>query len=788
MTSAVGTDGAAAIAPGTTLPPVDIVVPVYNACDDLVRCVDSVLAHTRDGYRLLLIDDASPDPRIGAYFDALAARRLPQLVLLVNPVNLGFTGTVNRGIAVGGPAGGDVVLLNSDAVVTAGWLDALLRCAASNPHIGTITPFSNNAEICSFPVFCADNRWADGDDPEPVRRALARSAVPTYPELPTGVGFCMYIRRELIQGIGVFDEAAFGRGYGEENDFCVRGFRAGWRNVLCDDAFVLHTGARSFSADKAALAAANLRTLCARHPHYEAMVRDYVARDPLRPLRDAALTQLARDTAARIGVLHVVHGMGGGTERHVRTLIDATRNEFRHFLAVVTGPDWRVEEHAGDGSVRSHAFERGADESLRDLLGGIGATFGIGVVHLHNVMSCRDGMGEALRELRIPYGYTVHDLSFTCPTVTLQRPDGLYCGGETDVAACRRCLAGQPAFAGTDIVAWRATHRAILAGAAYVLAPTQWTADLVARYFPGIAIDVVPHGLPEPPRSPTPDAAGRPAPTTAVLLPQDDVPTVAVVGAIGPDKGARRLERLVELARARAANVRFVLIGYLDVLQQPWQSGDARLTVHGRYQPQELAVLLAHYRARLVAYPSAGPETFSYTLSETWAAGLPALVPPFGALAERVAATGAGLTWSSDEWRDEGRMLERLLAVLDDPAALARAAGKARAHRATTVAEMAARTGAHYVRHAAAAGPAAPPLPAARVRDALGYALWWPPEPEPPSSSGTATFGSPVGAPDSPAILAPPSPSRPRSSRARRLLRRLLPARLAAVLRERIRR
>ena len=780
MNPAAGTGGVGGNAPASVVPPVDIVVPVYGACDDLVRCVDSVLAHTRDGYRLLLIDDASPDPRIAAYFDALAARGLRQLVLLANPVNLGFTGTVNRGIAVGGPAGGDVVLLNSDAVVTSGWLDALLRCAASNPHIGTITPFSNNAEICSFPVFCADNRWADGADPEPVRRALARSAVPTYPELPTGVGFCMFIRRELIQGIGVFDEAAFGRGYGEENDFCLRGFRAGWRNVLCDDAFVLHTGARSFSADKVALAAANLRTLCARHPHYEAMVHDYVARDPLRPLRDAALTQLARESSPQIGVLHVIHGMGGGTERHVRTLIDATRADFRHFLAVVTDPAWRVEEHAGDGGMRTHAFVRGADESLRDLLGGISATFGIGVVHLHNVMNCRDGIGDALQGLGVPYGCTVHDLSFTCPTVTLQRADGLYCGGETDIAACRRCLAAQAAYAGIDIVAWRATHRNILAGAAFVLAPSQWAADLVGRYFPGIAIDVVPHGLLAVASTSLTRVAGAPdgaRPTTAVLLPVDEVPTVAVVGAIGPDKGARRLERLVELARARAANVRFVLIGYLDVLQQPWQSEDARFTVHGQYQPRELAALLAHYRARLAVYPSAGPETFSYTLSETWAAGLPALVPPFGALAERVAATGAGFAWSIDEWRDEERMLERMLAVLDDHAGLARAATAARAHPGTTVAEMAARTGANYRRHAAVAASTATPLPAARVRDALGYVLWWPPEPAP----------LPAAEPEAPGLSRPDEPKSVAAG-AGRGLRRLLPVRLAAALRGRRRR
>jgi hypothetical protein len=79
----------------------------------------------------------------------------------------------------------DVVLLNSDTVVTDGWLGALMRCAASDPSIGTITPFSNNAEILSYPRFCVNNAWPDDADPAPLARAFAKAAVPTYPDVPT---------------------------------------------------------------------------------------------------------------------------------------------------------------------------------------------------------------------------------------------------------------------------------------------------------------------------------------------------------------------------------------------------------------------------------------------------------------------------------------------------------------------------------------------------------------------------------------------------------------------------
>jgi GT2 family glycosyltransferase/glycosyltransferase involved in cell wall biosynthesis len=722
---------------------VDVVVPVYNAPADLARCVESVLAHTRHPYRLVLIDDGSTDPAIGAYFAALARRSLPQVTLLANGANQGFTATANRGMRL---SSADVVLLNSDTAVTAGWLDALARCAASDPSIGTITPFSNNAEICSFPRFCEDNGWTDGADPEPVRAALARAAVPTYPDLPTGVGFCLYVRRALIDAIGVFDPA-FGLGYGEENDFCMRAAAAGWRNVLCDDAFVLHLGARSFEGRKAELGARNMALLLARHPTYRDLVGDYIARDPVAPIRAAALAQLRIRTGPARGALHVIHGHGGGTEHHVRALIDMSRRRYRHYLAMAIGDRWQCEEHLDDGSVRTFDFRRRDGEPWRDFVGGICATFAVDVVHLHNLSMCRDGLLEALPGLGVPYGYTVHDLNFACPTITFLGTDGMYCGAVTDPAACARCLAAQPDFAGVDIARWRARHGDLLARAAFLIAPSRWAASMLARYFPGRVADVVAHGAPGAWASQDPPSGGAAAtpvggPRMAVVLPADDVPTVAVLGAVGPDKGARRLERLVALARERGACVRFVLIGYTDVLEEPWQSDDAMLTVHGAYAAIDLPDLLAHYRARLVAFPSAGPETFSFTLSEAWASGLPVVVPPFGALAERLGETGAGWAWTDDEWRSEDGMLDRILQIVAPAhaAALAAAAGRARELSLPTLATMAERTLGHYDA-APAARAAAGPFAAVRVRDALGYVPWVPPMPPPVARAAPGGVG-----------------------------------------------
>lgn len=281
--------------------PVAIVVPVFNAIDDLRACIDSVRAHTPKGtYRLILIDDASSDERVAAFFGELAELDDPDLELLRNHQNLGFVATTNRGMALFADL--DVLLLNSDTLVTSSWLDRMQRCAASDRRIGTITPFSNNAEICSFPLFCRDNPLSDLPPLDRIAAAFA-ARKPIYPDIPTAVGFCMYIRRSLLSAIGNFDAETFGKGYGEENDFCMRAAAAGFRNVLCDDAFVAHTGGRSFNEQKRALMQENGRRLLARYPHYAELVQQFIAVDPLREIRESVWERLmTRSEAYEVAV------------------------------------------------------------------------------------------------------------------------------------------------------------------------------------------------------------------------------------------------------------------------------------------------------------------------------------------------------------------------------------------------------------------------------------------------------------------------------------------------------
>lgn len=272
--------------PAAPAPEVEVVVPIYNAVEALGRCLASLASRLPDWAGLQLVDDASPDPRVRALLERVAPTLPARTRIVHQDANLGFVGTVNAAI---GRARGDVVLLNADTVVTHGWLDRLRDCMASDPRIASATPWSNNAEIASFPRTLVANPVPA--DPDAIAAAAAALA-PAYPDIPTAVGFCVWLRRQALERVGAFDQATFGRGYGEENDWCLRAAAHGWRHVLCDRAYVVHQGGASFAAEGIRPNGDQLARLVARYPHYNALIADFIQRDPLAPLRQALADRL----------------------------------------------------------------------------------------------------------------------------------------------------------------------------------------------------------------------------------------------------------------------------------------------------------------------------------------------------------------------------------------------------------------------------------------------------------------------------------------------------------------
>lgn len=618
--------------------PIDIIIPIYNAYDDLVACVESVLTNTSSPFHLMLIDDASSDPRIGAYFEKLESRSLNNLSVIRNQENLGFVGTVNRGMA---ESSGHVVLLNSDTEVPPGWLERLYSVAKEDQTIGTVTPFSNNATICSFPNFCQDNILPEGYDVAELDTVFKNWAPRSIVNLPTAVGFCMLITRQCLEAVGMFDHATFGRGYGEENDFCVRAERLGFRNVLCPRVFVYHKGSMSFGVHQKKLAQENLQKLQKKHPAYSIKVREFIEEDPIRPIRQVIQSGLTVSRASKtsFGILFVLHSLGGGTERHVEDLIKVIKSHVRvYVLKAYSGRFELIDRNSESPFIYTFPIEGKTENTI--LLRKLALTFDIRIIHVHNVIGYPIDFLDSIIELEIPYSYTAHDYYSACPSFNLLDPKMNYCNANTNKEICRNCLEQQPNYISTpisDIGNWRTHWLKFLKGAKVVFTPSKATAENLIKYYPDLKITSIEHGI---------DPFVNPANVNKLsflgTFGEQYRLRVAFLGAIGPNKGSQLLEELVELSRKTNLPIQWIVVGFTDLRQGPYRSLDNRLIVHGAYANEQIPELMRYYNVDLVFLPAISPETYSYTLSEAWLAGYPVMAADLGALGQRIRDTDAG--------------------------------------------------------------------------------------------------------------------------------------------------
>ena len=273
---------------------IDVIIPAYRGLAQTRRCLASVLdAPVREAHEVIVIDDASPEPPLSAWLRDLAGQG--RITLRSHAGNAGFVASVNEGMGLHPDR--DVVLLNSDTEVAGDWLDRLAAHVARDPRVGTVTPFSNNATICSYPVFAQSNRLPEGTTTARLDAAFARANTAMTVEVPTAVGFCMFIARRCLADVGRFDEEAFGRGYGEEVDFCMRAARAGWRHVLAADTFVYHEGEVSFGSGAQDIRDRAQSVIDDRYPEFQVRVRAFLADDPPRPFRDRAAAAHAGPSA-----------------------------------------------------------------------------------------------------------------------------------------------------------------------------------------------------------------------------------------------------------------------------------------------------------------------------------------------------------------------------------------------------------------------------------------------------------------------------------------------------------
>lgn len=590
---------------------VDVIVPVYKGLEETQRCINSVLADPmRPLGRVVVVNDCSPEPALSEWL--LKQAEVGLIELLVNDVNQGFVRSVNAGMRAA--AGRDVVLLNSDTEVPLGWLDRLVRHAYADRRIASVTPMSNNATICSYPSV-AGGALPLGLTVETIDEATFRANRSRSVDIPTAVGFCMYIRRDCLDEIGEFDAETFGRGYGEENDFCLRALDAGWRHHLACDIFVYHAGEVSFGPNSPERALA-WDLLVARYPRYPELIASHVRADPAGPARFALSAALFEQCEQPV-FLFITHAHGGGTERHVEGLLQALDGRV---LSLVLRP--RGERLVLTiGSMKGHSEAEFALDQVTDLIALL-RRFCVTRAHIHHVADFPVSVRRLIEELSVPFDYTMHDYLAVCPQVILLPSPNDLTLDLPDTTVCNRCISNRPSFGAQDIHTWRLTHAWLLQQAERVLCPSQDVVTRLARLgFSGNTVHA-----PHEPNSQSSWVVRHPP------LSSDEPLRVAILGVLAAHKGYRALE--ASLREMSDEEIQFILIGRFET--PPPLEVQLRVIETGQYCDADLSSLLAKYAPHLVWFPGQCPETYSYTLSAVLEAQLPILTSDIGALAERV--------------------------------------------------------------------------------------------------------------------------------------------------------
>lgn len=617
---------------------VDVVIAVYGKAATVLCCLESVLATVRAPHGIIVVDDASPEPALRRALDTLAAGGRIRLVRHAR--NRGFPASVNDGITAA--ARRDVVLLNSDTLVPPGWLERLHEAAYTAAEIGTATPLSNHASILSYPGPSGSNPVPDRDAAIRLDAIARRANNGSIIDIPVGVGFCMYLRRDCIDAVGPFRADIFAQGYGEENDFCLRARHLGWRHVAVPGLFVAHLGGASFGqagGGQAArhLQARNEKLLNRLHPGYDHLIAAFSHADPLAEARrrfDLARwrprgqSNAAQDKMA--SVILITHDDGGGVERQVG--VAAATHRAAGLRPIVLRP---APEPDGPAAVVIDGADAGfpnlryaLPREMPALLRLLRAT-NPRLVEVHHTLHHPPAIYDLIDRLGVPYDVHVHDYPWFCPRVSLVGMDRRYCG-EPAAVQCEACVAdaGRVIDETIGVQALHDRSAAFLGAARRVVAPSADAATRMRRHFPALRPEIVPLE--------DDGAVADPPPPQ----PRSGLCRVCTVGAIGVHKGYDVLLACARDAAERGLPLEFVVVGH--TIDDARLMATGRVFVTGRFAAEEAVSLIRAQNASVGLLLSVWPETWSFGLTELWRAGLSVTAFDFGAPAERIRRTDRG--------------------------------------------------------------------------------------------------------------------------------------------------
>ena len=618
---------------------VDIVVPVYNAEKSLPRFLNDI-QKTNLEFRLIIIDDASSDEHTRTLLQEYAHAHT-NVDLVRNSQNIGVVGSINRGLAM---ARNHVVLLSANVQLPQNWLERLIAPIVKDPTVASATPFTNSGSICSFPVSYKSNNVFDHIDVEKIDRYF-REIRSIYTTIPTGVNFCMALSKNAIKEVGLMDQKTFGKGFGEDTDWCRRAVQMGFRNVMVENLYVFHnTSYTMYADDRRRQVQINREKLMQQHPDLIEVMRKFSMLDPLGPIRSYVLCRLTSMLSSkRYMIFH--SELEGGSNIYIQRYAEHRRNEKAVTVLIRYRRDvgiYQVEYQWGkykailDMLSLEEVFEFCDTMELNQVIVNHLVTYPNLREHLKKIREYTEEKGIRLMTM-------VHDYYLICPSMYLMNENEEYCEVRS-LSRCEQCLKNQTGYSlqgFSSVREWRSAWRNFLMACQEVRVFSQDSATLVKKAYGGLdQVQILP--------------------TQHTVLPKikkeyktTETLNIGLLGTLTDFKGLKLVSQMVKMVNETKLPVRFVLCGSTSE-----KFKGKGLIQTGKYQTEKLPELIYKYDIDLFFISSIYPETFSFTTQEAMEMGMPVACLPLGAPAERVMRYENGLVLAQ---MDAPAVLQQLL-------------------------------------------------------------------------------------------------------------------------------
>ena len=603
---------------------VDIIIPVYNGYEYLEKLFNSI-QKTDVPFRLIVVNDKSTDGRVSSFLDTLKTD-FSNILIINNSENLGFVKSVNKALR---KAENHVVIINTDVEFPLNWLERLISPLYLYPKIASATPFTNSGSICSFPIINEDNDLLSGLSLDEIDEAF-KKIKPIYHEALTGVGFCMAMNIDVVKKIGIFDEV-FDKGYGEENDWCQRAIKAGYKNVIVENLFVWHKHGGSFGTeDKAMLLIQNKKRLIEKHSHYDADTQAFLKLNPHYEQRMYLLMQLLLKSNNKT-ICYFYHNLGGGVEHYTNRFINLKCTD--NFLVLIKY-DIYLKKYIL--TIRWQEIEYSAViENIFDL-NTIFASQKVDEIIVSSLVSYPDVLNTLKQILNLKkkadskLTLLLHDYFPICPVFVLVDYESNNCSFSEN-KDCDACYKNHknilPYIAiDTSVYFWRSKWNEFLNKCDSIIVFSDSSKSILEASFGSLKqIEVIPHQVDYI------EAVNKKAKTTKTL-------NIGFLGNFNYYKGLNIINDMIIIIRKERKNIRLKLFG---TTVHPIK--DRFLEVTGSYNPKDLPKLTFEHDIDIFLIPSIWPETFSYTTQEVIEMDMPIACFDLGAPAERIKEYDKGL-------------------------------------------------------------------------------------------------------------------------------------------------